>query len=248
MQAIPSARFSSKRFGPPLPSMQHACNQHLVALQLVGGNVGSSWDDEFACFRYSSSSTGQREAFQATNRVLDSLRYFARCCGAVPGYVVTDRFQTGDRRWRPANVHFGAGDSFSVPQLSSHSITRSFEMPWPDSNSARPARMCRCSQLSGSTNRAMTSAATSETGCWRASARAARRASTAGSSWTRIDDCAIAFLSNHYALISLGPRPLTIGPWSSILDPDIKSSPCPTDRAGVSGLGRACLHRRRRVT
>ena len=59
-------------------------------------------------------------------------------------------FESGKR---PADLHFGAGNSSSVPQRSSHSITRSFEMPWPASNSASPARLCRCSWPSGETSK-----------------------------------------------------------------------------------------------
>lgn len=78
--------------------------------------------------------------FRASGHTCTSLRNYR---GLISGRL---------RLWKPTDLHFGAGNSFSVPQLSSHSVTRLLETLWPASNSAMPARMCLRSPLLGETS------------------------------------------------------------------------------------------------
>ena len=76
-----------KRLRPILSSMEHGSDEHLVASNYVGSNVGCSRNDQFACFRNSSRSARQREVAEAIDCFLDSLGYFTRSHGTVNGYV-----------------------------------------------------------------------------------------------------------------------------------------------------------------
>src|ERR1035441_2588395 len=78
-----------------------------------------------------------------SQRFLDRYKISLLCRASLKGCTgqcVADRLEVRNCRRRPANLHFGAGNSFSVPQLSSHSITRSFDTPSPASNRSEERR------------------------------------------------------------------------------------------------------------
>src|ERR1035438_3366205 len=136
-----------KGLWPILSPVQDGSDPDLISLDYVGSNVGSAGNGHFERTGHSSRSAGQRKIDEAVDAFPDPCCHFTRSGGAVLRNVISNGFKVGNCRRRPKNLHFGAGDSFSVPQLSSHSITRSFEIPLPASNSVRPARMCLCSGL-----------------------------------------------------------------------------------------------------
>jgi hypothetical protein len=132
----PPANGLRERFVQVAPGSQRG---HLIA-------VGKLLNDGEGALADGAGGTENGESLQGKlmSRLTDSLIRFAtlRAAEGLSLDVAADCIEVGNCRGRPANCYFGAGNSFSVPQLSSHSITRSFETPSPASNSARPARIC----------------------------------------------------------------------------------------------------------